>query len=117
MATSFAMQTSCQAVFSTVIDGVLKPYDYTSKDTALVAVFFAGGGVVGAVGCAGVVDRTRKFNLILRSCAFISLIMTALMFITLPSGNVWLLGLNALIIGVPMFAVINTSYTYVVATT
>jgi MFS family permease len=114
---SFSMQTSCQAVFSTVIDEMLKPYDYSSTATSLVAVCFAGGGLISCVIASAWVDRTKKFNLLMRTCAVFSLAMTGLMYLTLPSENVWLLAGNALLVGLAMFPVINISYTYAVELT
>ena len=96
---------------------MLKPYDYSSSSTSLVAIFFSGGGLVACVFASWLVDKTKKFNLVMQCCAVLSIIMTALMFLSLPTESPWILGANALGIGIGMFPVINISYNYLVELT
>ena len=85
--------------------------------TSLTAMAFAGGGLISCVFFSAYVDRTKRFNLVLRACAVISLCMTGLMYLSLETENAWILAANALGIGLAMFPVINIPYTYVVELT
>ena len=44
--------------FSTVLDGMLKPYNYSSMVSALVGVFFLLPGLISAMIFSAYVDRT-----------------------------------------------------------
>lgn len=96
---------------------MLKPYNFSSIATSLTAMAFAGGGLVSCVFFSWYVDRTKKFNILLRVCAVVSLAMTGLLYLSLRSENAYILAANALGIGLAMFPVINISYTYVVELT
>lgn len=96
---------------------MLKPYDYTSIDTAIGAVAFLFSGLMSSILTSYLVDRTKKFNCILSCCAAWSLFFTAFMFVSLPSKKTWIMAANAALVGFGMLPLMNIPYTYVVELT
>jgi MFS family permease len=96
---------------------MLKPFGYTSIDTAIGAVFFLFAGLVSSVFLSWLVDRTKRFNAILISCAALSLVTTSLMYVSLPSQRTWAMAMNAALVGLGMIPLMNIPYTYVVELT
>ena len=96
---------------------MLKPFDYTSIDTAIGAVAFLFAGLVSSVILSWLVDRTKRFNVILTGCAALSLTTTSLMYVSLPSQQTWAMALNAALVGLGMIPLMNIPYTYVVELT
>lgn len=85
--------------------------------SAIVFVAYMLTGLVSAIIFSAIVDRTKQFNLIQRTLCFLSLLSFLPMFVTVPSGNLWLLAMNTSVMGVFMVPVIKISYTYVVELT
>jgi hypothetical protein len=106
-----------QTLFMTILNSMLKPYDFSIVDGSTIFVTYMLTGVASAIGFSRYLDHTKEFNRVNRFLCFGAMICTVQLFFTIPSRQLWLVTANTAALGFFMVPVIKISYTYSVELT
>mmetsp|Transcript_11085 Transcript_11085/g.11178 ORF Transcript_11085/g.11178 Transcript_11085/m.11178 type:complete len:196 (-) Transcript_11085:41-628(-) len=103
--------------FASAVSFLVEPYGYSTLDISIIAGSFLIFGVAASFISGAILDRTKKFKLLLLIYAIVTVIGIALCFYTLPSGNVILFSINVAVNGMSIIPVIPLGFAYSVQIT
>ena len=95
----FSMSYGYYTGLGAMISVVMTPLGYTSKQASIMGVCFLLSGILGAFIVSKIIDRTKKFLIILKTVVLLMLFFVAMTLYTLPSKNFTLLALNGCLAG------------------
>jgi len=112
MIVSFNMLYSVYTCLGAIVNNLVAPFGYTSKDSSIFGVAFILSGLISSAVVSGYLDKTNKYLKTMKVLCFGTLICSACMLITLPSKNVWLLTINISVVGIFILPIIPTCYNF-----
>ena len=100
-----------------VVSQMTSPYGYSPVDNAIFGATFILCGVIGSFVFGFLIDKTSKYQTILRVVIIIGVVSIPFTFFTLPSGNGFLFAFNLVFLGIAVIPIIPIAYSYSVELT
>ncbi|TNV79121.1 hypothetical protein FGO68_gene16126 [Halteria grandinella] len=101
----YALLYGTVSAIGAIISSLTSPYNYSGKDNSLFGSLFISCGITGSIICGILLDKFPKYKLAVLIVAGTSVVFLLFSFITLPSSQSAIFGLNLAILGffaVPM---------------
>ncbi len=102
---------------ASMISSLTRDYGYSGGDNGLFGGVYIISGIVGSVIAGMLLDRFQRFKLTLILTILVAILANILIFMTLPTGNVFLFSLNIALNGVGIVPVSPISYAFAVELT